>query len=148
MASKNKEWIVLADRAHAKIFTHDYVNGQLKEILVVADTQAQERQHDMGTDRPGRGHGSSSRHSYEDHADFPEQESAMFLTGIAEELNDAAKSDMMDKLILVALPKTLAVIKSKLNQQAKSKLTAEYAKNLISVDETTLIDRLAKLKEL
>lgn len=147
-SKKNREWILLADRAHAKIFTHDYVNGRLEEIFVIADPAALERQREMGTDRPGRGHGSSSSagHAYEDHADFPEQESASFLRGIAGELNQAVKSDKMDKLILVALPKTLAVIKSELNEMTKSKVTAEYPKNLIGVDESTLSERLAKLK--
>lgn len=145
---KNREWILLADRAHAKFFIHDRADGRMEEIFVLADPAALERQHEMGTDRPGRGHGSSSSagHAYEDHADFPEQESASFLRSIAGEINRAVQADKMDKLILVALPKTLAVINSALDDGAKALVTAEYAKNLIGVDPSTLGERLAKMK--
>lgn len=145
---KNREWILLADRAHAKIFAHDRANGRMDEVFVSADPIALERQHEMGTDRPGRGRGlsPSGGHAYEDHADFPEQESAAFLRGIADEINQAARNDKMDKLILIALPKTLAVIKSALDESAKTRVTAEYQKNLVGVDPSTLGDRLEKMK--
>ena len=149
LTKKNREWILLADRAHAKIYTRNYVDGAMQQLHVLEHPAARALQNQQGADRPGRGHGSGSHHryAYEDHANFPEQESAAFLQGVAEEINDAAGQDEMDKVILVALPKTLAVIKSGLNEQAKSKVSAEYAKNLIGAPELDLKDHLEKLRK-
>lgn len=146
---KKREWILLADRAHAKIYTRNYVDGAMQQLLMLEHPAARDFQHSQGTDRPGRGHGSGSHrmHAYEDHADFPEQESAAFLHGVAEQVNEAVAQDKMDEVILVALPKTLAVLKSGLNEQAKSKVGAEYAKNLVGSPEGALKDHLTKLDD-
>ena len=146
---KNREWILLADKAHVKIFTRNYVDGAMQQHIVLTHPEALKRQRDQGTGRPGRGQGSanSMRYAYEDHADFSEQESEQFLSEVAAELNSAVENDEMDKIILVALPKTMAVLKSELSEAAMAKVTAEYAKNLIGVDENTLSDRLTALKE-
>ncbi|MCJ9428839.1 host attachment protein [Kordiimonas marina] len=145
-----REWIVLADRAHAKIYTRHYVDGAMQQILMLEHPEARNFQHEEGTDRPGHSHGSASHHrfAYEDHADFPEQESEIFLHAVADEINEAAQQEEMDKVILVALPKTMAVIKSGLNTHTLSKVSGEYAKNLIGVPEHTLGDRIDKLQEL
>jgi len=147
LTKKKREWILLADRAHATIYTRNYIDGAMQQFLILEHPAAREFQHQQGADRPGRGHGSASHHryAYEDHADFPEQESVVFLRGVAAEINDAASQDEMDNVILVALPKTLAVIKSGLNEQAKSKVSAEYAKNLIGAPGYELKDHLSKL---
>jgi len=147
---KNREWILFADRAHVKIYTRHYVNGAMQEHFVLEHPEARKLQHDQGTDRPGRGHvsGSHSRHAYEDHADFPEQESAAFLKEVSREINHAAENDELDKLILVALPKTMAVIKSEFSNKTIKKVTAEYTKNLTNMPETKLKERLASMEEL
>ncbi len=147
---KNREWILFADRAHVKIYTRHYVNGAMQEHLALEHPEAREFQHDQGTDRPGRGQvaGSGSRHAYEDHADFPEQESRAFLKEVSREINHAAENEELDKLILVALPKTMAMIKSEFSTKTMKKVTAEYAKNLINMPETKLRERLSKMEEL
>jgi len=149
-SQKQREWIVLADRAHAKIYTRHYVDGAMRQILVLEHPEARRFQHEEGTDRPGHSHGSASHHrfAYEDHADFPEQESEIFLNAVAGEINEAAAQNEIDKLILVALPKTMAVIKSGLNEHTLSKVAGEYAKNLVGIPEHTLGDRIDKLQEL
>ncbi|MCF8468579.1 MAG: host attachment protein [Sneathiella sp.] len=146
---KNREWILLADKAHAKIFTRNFADDVLQPHIVLTHPAAQQRQSEQGTGRPGRGQGSANtmRYAYEDHADFAEQESVEFLNKVAAKLNSAVKNDEMDKIILVALPKTLAVLNSELSEAAKARITAEYAKNLIGVAEHTLADRLVALKD-
>jgi len=144
---KKREWILLADQAHVEIFTRNYVDSVMQQYIVLEHPAAREHQSQKGTDRPGRGHGSGSqRHAYEDHADFPEQESIKFLQGVAQELNDAASHDEMDQLILVALPKTLAKIKAGLTEQTKGKVVGEYTKNLIGEPVKKLKDHLIKLE--
>lgn len=147
---KNREWILFADRAHAKIYTRHYVNGAMQEHLQLEHPAARQSQHEQGTDRPGRGHvsGSDQRHAYADHADFPEQESQAFLKDVSREINYAAENDQLDKLILIALPKTMAVVKSEFSKQTMKKVSAEYAKNLINTPEGQLQKKLTKLEEL
>lgn len=147
---KTRDWILLADRAHAKIYTRHYVNGAMQQYIALEHPAARKFQHDQGSDKPGRGHQSSSgaKHSYEDHADFPEQESQAFLQGIADEINEAAAQDEMDRLILVALPKTMAVIKNALSPQAQKKLGGEYAKNLIHLSDSDFQEQLADYESL
>ncbi|WP_308910496.1 host attachment protein [Pseudokordiimonas caeni] len=148
MHSKPKrEWIVLADAAHAKIYTRHYVDGALQQLWVMEHPEARAHQSEMGTDRPGHGHGSASHHryAYEDHANFPEQESEHFLRSIASEVNRAAKHDEMDNIILIALPKTMATIKSEFNRHTLAKISGEYAKNLIGLPKEALDERIKAL---
>lgn len=149
LTHKDREWIVLADRAHAEIYTRNYVDGVMQRHLVLEHPAARQFQHDQGTDRPGRGKvpGTNKHQAYEDHADFPEQESAAFLKSVSREVDQAAQDGEMDKLILVALPKTMKLIKSEFSDQTKEKVAGEYAKNLVNVAMDTLPDRLDKLKE-
>lgn len=146
---KNREWIIVADRAHAEIYTRHYIDGALQQHLALSHPAAQQHQRDQGTDRPGRGHRpvGAQHHSYSDHADFPAAESAAFLKGVSREIELAARNEEMDSLILVALPKTLALIKSEFSAPTKAKVSGEYAKNLLQVAAHELPARLQKLRE-
>ena len=146
---KNREWILLADKAHARIYARNGVNGRLTQVLEKEHPAARRKQSEEGAAPPGRGFKSAQpgRYAYEDHADFAEQESAEFLQGIAERLNKAVAHDKLDKLILVALPKSMAHIKSAMTDAAKEKIGEEWPKNLIGVAENSLADRLSAFKE-
>lgn len=146
---KNREWILLADKAHARIYARDGINGRLTQVLDKAHPAAQGKQGEEGAARPGRGQKSTqaARYAYEDHADFPEQESAVFLRSITDKVNDAVTRDILDRLILVALPKTMARLKSGMSEEALAKIAAEWPKNLIGVAEISLADRLTAFKE-
>lgn len=150
LKSKSREWILLADRAHVKIYTRHYVNGAMQELLILEHPAARKLQHEQGTDRPGRTHDAGSHHhqAYEDRANFPEQESVAFLKEVGREINLAAENDELDKLILIALPKTLATIKSAFSKRTIKKVAGEYTKNLVNSPEKALRDHLAKLEEL
>ncbi|MFC4346848.1 host attachment protein [Kordiimonas lipolytica] len=145
----NHEWVLLADRAHAEIYTRGHLNGAMLRYLELEHPAARKQQGDLAADRPGHGHGSASHHAYayEDHANFPEQESEAFLDAVAQELNDAVAHKEIDSLILIALPKTMAMLKAGLNKATLAKISGEYAKNLIGVPEQTLPARLKKLQE-
>lgn len=103
----------------------------------------------MGSDRPGRVQESmnSQRHSYEDHASFPTQESQVFLRTVSEEIDRGGAAGEMDRLILIALPKTRQILKSFLGNGTLEKLAAEYSKNLTGVAVHTLNGRIARLQE-
>lgn len=149
LKKKRREWIVIADRAHAQIYTRHYINGAMQQHIALEHPAARQHQHDQGTDRPGRGKRPSGRqhHAYSDHADFPAAESAAFLKEVSREIELAARNDELDSLILVALPKTLALIKSEFSALTNAKVTGEYAKNLVNLPESELPERLVKLRE-
>lgn len=149
LKKKKREWIVLADRAHAEIYTRHYVNGALRQHLRLEHPAARLHQKDQGTDRPGRGNRpvGKQHHSYSDHADFPAAESAAFLKEISREIDQAARNGELDSIILIALPKTLAMIKSEFSTQTNAKVAGEYAKNLVRVPEHELPQRIEKLRE-
>jgi|TARA_R110002012_G_scaffold163729_1_gene326122 protein required for attachment to host cells len=148
MSSKPKrEWIVLADAAHAKIFTRNYVDGAVKQTWDMEHPAARALQHELGADRPGHGHGSASHHryAYSDHADLPEQESRSFLRSVAGEVNRAVRQKEMDDIVLIALPKTMATLKSGFNNYTLAKVSGEYPRNLLGLPETALVERLKDL---
>lgn len=146
--SKNREWILLADKAHARIYAREGINGRLTQVLDKEHPAARGKQSEEAAAPPGRGQKSTNaaRYAYEDHADFPEQESAVFLRGVAAEVNKAVTRDVLDKLILVALPKTMARLKSDMTEEARAKIGEEWPKNLIGVAESSLADRLSAFK--
>lgn len=145
----SRDWIVLADSAHVKIFMRDYVNGAMKQVIAYEHPEARLRQRDLASDRPGSAGVGSAHHNYDDsdRPDFPERESQVFLQAVSEQINQAAADNAMDNLILVALPKTAATLKASFRSEASRKLKAEYAKNLISEPEQKLVHHLDQLKE-
>lgn len=127
-----KSWIVVCDGAKALILQNDGDALQLNLRVAEVLSQPDERDRDLGVDRPGRVHESQgARRSSVEQTDFHEEAEAEFLKGLAEKLCDMVYNKTMQAFILIAAPKALGVLRPHFNSAVEAAITVEIAKDLV-----------------
>ena len=95
----------------------------------------------QGSDQPGRYASYGSARSAVEQTDFHQIEEDRFAGEVAELLDRLAAAGDFDKLIVVALPRTLAELRKRFGRAVASRILAELAKDLTKhpVNEITAI---------
>jgi len=128
----SKPWIVVADQSKARIFTVDNPRGPLQEVAELVHPEGRERTQELTTDLPGRTFDSSGlggRHAMVTPADPKEQESIRFAKQVAEHVRAGCKQGHCNRLLLVAGPHFLGLLREYLNALNGVEIT-EIGKNL------------------
>ena len=129
MIDEGVTWIVAADGSQAKVFQESRRGGPVREL---AD-QAMEIE---GADRPaGRSHAATvhqrvgpGRHAGKEEAPAQEAE-ARFLRRVAERLDAGARRGDFDRLVIMAPPKALGELRSRLTPLLAARLAATEPHN-------------------
>lgn len=85
----------------------------------------------QGSDRPGRTDFQDRRSSYEQ-TDWHAQEEAAFATRTAAAFDELVRDLQADHAIIVADPRTLAILRQSLDHATASKLIGELAQDLVN----------------
>lgn len=124
-------YIVVADAARARIFTRDALNLAEKESLVHAEGRMHEG--DLITDNPGadvhESMSSSSRSSAEGGTAL-QHENELFAKEVVQRLYSARVDNSMEKLIMVAPPKFLGLLRAKLDNSTQKLVIHTLSKDL------------------
>jgi protein required for attachment to host cells len=135
MVSKRSEtWVVVADGMRARILRWeggDRFGQAMDHDLYDAAVHGFSR--DLKSDAPGRAFdpGSGARHAIEPRHDPHEQEKVRFGGQVASVLDDAAARQAFDRLILVAPPKALGILRAALSERVRKCVTGEVNKDLV-----------------
>ena len=125
-------WIVLADGRKALIAQN--VGTPLEPKLAVRNVLEAEPNpatHEQGTDRPGRSYDSSgSRRASFSQTDWHEQAEQEFAKRVAGELEDLSRTNALERLVVVAAPRSLAYLRSSLSPSVKDRTVGEIDKDL------------------
>lgn len=129
-------WILVCDGGHAKFFENHGANDSLHQIrkLDIDIPKAE----DLITGDRGRNHSSANaaeRHAYSQ-PDPRRQQKETFLKHIAQTVNRNLSA--LSRLIVIAPPQALHVLRQELSPQAQEKIVAEIPKDLTKSDERTL----------
>jgi len=129
MLIPNGTHIMVLDGAKRVLYRND---GEAIEpdLVRIADTSHHSAEtHDQGTERPGRRFESagSSRGAYEN-SDYHQRDEDDFAVKSADILN-ALATDERHKLILVAAPRVLGVMRQHMTAETKRQLLAEIDKD-------------------
>jgi protein required for attachment to host cells len=137
-------WIIIADGARAHIVCNDGIGKGVTPVLDRDLKSAWVPTRALGTDRPGRTFESadSSRHAMEPRVDWHRFEKHQFVEKMAKLVNKAASRRTYDRLVLVAPPEILGVLRAALSEPAKKRVVAELAKDLTSVPVREIPERL------
>ena len=114
----SKPWIVVADQSKARIFTVDNPRGPLQEVEALEHPEGRERIQDLTTDLPGRAFDSSGvggRHAMGTSVDPRQQEAIRFAKLIAEHVRSGCTQGRCDRLLLVAGPEFLGLLREHLD---------------------------------
>ncbi len=144
---KTITWVLVADGKRAAVFRNDGpgrglepLEGHRYETELPADRE-------LRSDRPGRSFESAdgSRHAMSPPTDYHRLEKERFAEGLAERMERAALGNEFDRLVMVADPKTLGVLRNALGQHAKAKLAGEVDKDLTGETGPQIARRLGDI---
>jgi protein required for attachment to host cells len=140
-----RTWILVADGARAAFWQN---LGPGKGIAPVDEEPSLEQPdpptREVGSDRPGRVHDrfGPGRHAMAPRVDWHRFAEAEFARAVAKLLDDAAKADRFDRLVLVAPPKALGDLRASLGDAAKGRVSGDLNKDLTHLDAQELAAHL------
>lgn len=128
----SKSWVVVCDGAKALFLRNDGDAERVKLQVVEALEIDNPAGRDQGTDRPGRiAQSMTAGRSAMEETDFHEAAEADFLKRIAEKMSDMAYAKTMERVVLVAPPKALGLMRPYFSTVLLDSLAAEVAKDLV-----------------
>lgn len=140
----SKIWIVSANSSKATLFTADTPIAPLAELTTFENPDARIKQKDLVSDRPGRSfdsHG-EGRHAMEVKVDPKEQELIRFAKSIADWLEQERVKNAFERLILVAAPAFLGLLRAHLSAPLDTLVTLEVDKDYTALRPEELRSRL------
>jgi protein required for attachment to host cells len=131
IAFPNGAWVVVADGRRALILQNagDEKFANLQTVRVIEHENPPTRE--QGADRPGRYADTAEGHkSAFENTDWHDIEEERFLKQLAAHLKACVQKGECDKLILVAPPSALGVLRKALDAQVARNVLAELPKDL------------------
>jgi protein required for attachment to host cells len=124
--------IVVADERQAAFFDASTPQGPLAISGGVENGTAGKRDSELETDRAGRRFGGAGqRHAVNGERSTVQHELTHFARAVAQRINDGRNRREFDKLVLVAPPKMLGMLRQALPEPCKSAIATEIAKDLL-----------------
>jgi protein required for attachment to host cells len=132
--------IVVANQAEARFYDAAGPRSRLREVGWFVNPEARLHDRDLKSDRPGRVFtsavsGSGRRGAVAHHATGGERQprkqvATVFARRVATELTAAKRNRQFDRLVLIAAPSFLGVLRKALPKSLQSDVAAEVAKDL------------------
>ena len=118
-------WILVADKSKARFFTLSESHSSLLDIGKLEHPQARELEQDLSSDRPGRSFDSSGkgRHAMGSTVSPDENETLHFTKQVADHVRTAHNKGSCDRLLLVAGPPMLGLLRDHLKTIAGLNIT-------------------------
>ena len=140
-------WIVVAERARARIFIMPGASGKLQEVSDLSHPDSRLHDTELSSDLPGRTFDSQgqSRHAMEPATDPKQREAQVFAADIARYIERGRYQGDFEALVLVAPPRFLGRLRAELTRPARNTLAGELDKNLVEADTTTIEHQVSVL---
>ena len=125
--------IVVADQAEAILYDRASPTERPTEVARLADPAARLHDRDFSSDRPGRSYESvgGARHAIERENDPRQREAVRFAREIASRLELDRRTGQYDRLVVVAGPAFLGLLRAELAPSTRSCVVQEVAKDLV-----------------
>ena len=133
-------WVLSANRSSASLFENDWPGKSMRRIQDIPHPQGRMQIKDIDTDKPGRVFDSfgQGRHSTSHKQEPTEHIAQQFALDLAELLNKGRLNHAYDKLILVAEPNFLGILRDALDKNTELLVTQTVNKELLDVKEEEL----------
>ncbi len=131
----SRHWIIVVDNSAARIFTVEDPHGELLQVDTLEHPGGHDHARDLNADRPGRSFDSAGagRHAMGVSVDPVEQETIRFAKQVGDHLKAACHDGRCNRLLLVAGPHLLGLLRQQLDLPPGVQLT-EIEKNLGQYD--------------
>jgi len=133
--------VVVADQSEARFFDVEHHDGELRPAGQLSDPLAHLHDRDLKSDRPGRRfdrapiqagrRGATAHHGIGSERKPRKHEAVLFARKIGEALATARRADQFDRLVLMAPPAFLGMLREALPAALHESVAAEIAKDLV-----------------
>ena len=125
--------ILVADQAEAVFYDSTALGAAPKEVARITDPTAHLHARDLMSDRPGRSYESfgGARHALERENDPRQREAVRFARRIARRLDEARRKDEFARLVVVAGPPFLGLLRHAMSKPTKACVAHEIHKDLV-----------------
>ena len=132
-------WFLIADSSKARIIESNGPRGTWAILEEMSDDDARKPSRDLGRDRPARGRtiGTGAPFAVEENSEH-EKAGKEFLSLCVQNIEQAAKKDRFEQLVIAAPPAALGVIRKKLSSEMTAMLIGAYDKDLTNETEQDL----------
>jgi len=129
-------WVVVADRACARFLSAGSPKGPLTEVDELADPAGRLPGRELETDGAGRAFDSAGRgrHAMENPTNIKTQQARKFAAKVSERLDHARNQGDFGKLLIVAPPGFLGLLRSELSRETAKLVMVEIDKDLAGFD--------------
>lgn len=144
-----KAWIIVAHEAGARLFESEGRGTGLSLIEEIDHPEGRQRDRELASDRPGRSFRKSSgdpRRASMGASEGPHERTvADFSRALAQKLEQGRVQNKYQRLVLVAPPKFLGILRSALDSSTARLVVGSLDKDLASAKEADLVERLAEV---
>jgi len=132
----NTIWILVANQAEARIYSAERIPGDLMLVKTLSNDEGAAHARDLTSDAPGRVHDrmGSARHSMEPNTGVKEEQRRRFVKEMVDQLKAAFLRGDFSRLILLAAPAVLGVLRKTLHSELSRALIKEIPKDVIGQD--------------
>jgi len=131
---KNKTWVIVAESGRARIYEAGASDTGLTEIQDLVHPESRMHEQNITSDLPGRTHdrqGTGARHAKVESTPIKEHEAKSFAKEIASILDAGRKQSAFDKLVIMAPPAFLGLLRKQLSAATLKTVVREVDKNLL-----------------
>ena len=137
-------WILTANRSSASLFESDWPGKSMRRIQDIPHPQGRMQNKDIGTDKPGRSFDSvgQGRHAMSTEQEPTKHIAQQFARDLGELLNKGRVTHAYEKLVLMAEPKFLGILRAALDKNTAALVVQTVNKELLDVKEEDLANYL------
>lgn len=137
--------VVVADERDANFFDVAKVHAPAAPCGSLHNDAARPDR-ELETDRPGRRFGGTdgNRHAVDGERSTERHEAEQFAKAVARTLDGARTRNEFDRLVLIAAPRMLGLLRNALPAPCRSAIAAEVAKDLVRHDIETIRDAVPR----
>ena len=146
----NTIWILVANQSEARIYSTDRIPGKLTLLNTLTNKEGAARARDLTSDAPGRVHDrmGSARHSMEPDTGVKEEGRRRFVKQMVGRLEHACSRSDFKRLVLLAAPAVLGVIRKTLSGELAKTVVKEIPKDVIGQSMEKIQTQLERSFEL
>ncbi|MCC6203058.1 MAG: host attachment protein [Gammaproteobacteria bacterium] len=137
-------WVLSANGARAALYQAETATGALTLVEQLEHPKSRAHQGDLLSDRAGRSFDrrGDARHALAREVDPKQQEHIRFAQQLVEHLEQGRNSQSCKRIVLVAAPAFLGLLREQMPAPLRSLVTFELDKDLTGLDGTELRRRL------
>ena len=138
-------WILVVDRAKAVIYESRGPGIPLANIAELDNPRGRLREREVNSDRPGRAFDrvGGGRHAHSSEEDLADHDARTFASQLVAQLEHGRSRQAFSRLVLVAPPKLLGMLRAALPEALGSLLAATLPKDIAQRDADDIRARLA-----